>query len=259
MSVTVITGASSGLGAGLARRYARDGVALALTARDAGRLDAVAGACRVLGARVETKALDVRDRAATRAWLEDLDARTPVERVIANAGLHGGTGPTGELESEDDAYAVIDTNLLGALHVTLPCIAPMRGRGRGQIAFVSSLSAFAPLPDAPAYCGTKAALVAHGLALREKLKGTGVTVNVICPGYVKTPMGDTYAEGFRPFEMSADEAADRIVRGLARDRDVIEFPKLLAAGARGASLLPERLRRLGMGGFKFKLKGGAGA
>lgn len=258
MSVTVITGASSGLGAALARRYARDGAALALTARDVGRLAAVAEECRALGATVETEALDVRDREAASAWLARIDARTPVGRVIANAGLHGGTGPSGELEPDDDAYAVIETNLLGALHVALPCIPPMRARGRGQIAFVSSLAAFAPLPDAPAYSGSKAALVAHGLALREKLKGTGVTVNVICPGYVKTPMGDSYAEGFRPFEMSADKAAEHIVRGLARDIDVIEFPKLLAAGARGAGLLPERLRRLGMGGFKFKVKDGAG-
>jgi short-subunit dehydrogenase len=252
-TTTVITGASSGLGAALARRYARDGAPLALVARDAGRLEAVAESCRALGARVETRILDVRDREAARAALDEIDRRTPIGRVIANAGLNGGDA-AGGLESEAVAYAVVETNLLGALHVVLPCIPAMRARGRGQLAFVSSLAAFAPLPDAPAYSGAKAALVAHGLALREKLRGTGVTVNVVCPGYIKTPMGESYAEGWRPLEMSAERAAEHVVRGLARDRDVIEFPKLLAAGARGASLLPEVLRRLGMSGFKFKIR-----
>ncbi|ACA14891.1 short-chain dehydrogenase/reductase SDR [Methylobacterium sp. 4-46] len=250
MPVILISGASSGIGAALARHYAAPGTTLALNARGAERLEAVAESCRRAGAEVETRALDVRDRAATRAWIEDLAARRGLDLAIANAGVNGGH-PEGGIETEETAFLVIDVNLLGALNVALPCVARMAARGRGQVALISSLAAIAPLPDAPAYSGTKAALLAHGLALREKLAPRGVRMNVVCPGYVRTAMGADY-QGWRPLEMSAEAAARRIARGLARDEAVIAFPAALAAAARGAALLPESLRRLGMRGFRFR-------
>jgi short-subunit dehydrogenase len=252
MPCILITGASSGIGAALARHYAGPGTTLVLLARDPDRLEAVAAACRGAGAAVETERLDVRDRAGVRAALERLDARHPLDLVIVNAAINGGH-PTGDVESEAVAFETADINLGGALNVMLPCLGLMLARGRGQIALMSSLAAFAPLPDAPAYSGAKAALFAHGLALREKVRARGVKINVVTPGYVKTPMGGDY-KGWRPLEMSAEEAASRIARGLARDQDVIAFPMLLAVLARGAGLLPERLRRLGMHGFRFQIR-----
>ncbi|MDR7040649.1 short-subunit dehydrogenase [Methylobacterium sp. BE186] len=252
MSVILITGASSGIGASLARHYAAPGHHLILNARGADRLEAVAESCRARGAAVEIAPLDVRDRSAVSAWLRETDARLPLDLVIVNAGVNGGH-PTGGIETEETAFETVDINLNGALNVALPCVTLMLARGRGQIALVSSLAAYAPLPDAPAYSGTKAALLAHGLALREKIRHTGVRLNVVTPGYVKTPMGGDY-KGWRPFEMSADEAALRIARGLERDLDVVAFPRRLAAAARGAGLLPERLRRLGMHGFRFQIR-----
>jgi short-subunit dehydrogenase len=254
MSVILITGASSGIGAALARHYAGPDTVLVLHGRDALRLDAVADACRAKGATVETERLDVRDRAAVAAWLSALDAAHPLDLVIVNAAINGGD-PGGDVETEAMAFETVEVNLVGALNVTLPCVTLMRARGRGQIALVSSLAAFAPLPDAPAYSGTKAALLAHGLALREKLKPHGVRINVVTPGYVKTAMGGEY-QGWRPLEISAEDAAARIARGLARDRDIVAFPWIMAAAARGAALLPESLRRLGMSGFKFKIRVG---
>ena len=79
----------------------------------------------------------------------------------------------------------------------------------------------------------------------------GVKVNVVTPGYVKTPMGGVI-KGWRPLEMSADEAAARIAKGLERDQDVIAFPAILAALARGALLVPEWLRSAGLSGFRFR-------
>lgn len=252
MPVVLITGASSGIGASLARLYAAPGTTLVLVARDPGRLEAVASDCRALGAAVETARLDVRERAATRAFLAATDARNALDLVVVNAAVNGGH-PTGDVETEETGFETLDIDLVGAMNVALPCITLMLARGRGQIALMSSLAAYAPLPDAPAYSGAKAALLAHGLALREKVRARGVKINVVTPGYVKTPMGGDY-KGWRPLEMSADQAAQRIARGLARDRGLIAFPWIMFHLARGASLLPEGLRRLGMHGFRFQIR-----
>ncbi|GJD53304.1 3-phenylpropionate-dihydrodiol/cinnamic acid-dihydrodiol dehydrogenase [Methylobacterium crusticola] len=251
MPVILITGASSGIGAALAQHYAGPGTTLALNARGAERLEAVAAACRAKGAEVETRVLDVRDREGVRAWIDDLAERRGLDLAVANAGVNGGH-PDGGVETEATAFLVLDINLMGALNVALPCVARMAARGSGQVALISSLAALAPLPDAPAYSGTKAALLAHGLALREKLAPRGVRMNVVCPGYVRTSMGADY-QGWRPLEMTAQAAAARIAKGLARDEAVIAFPAALAAAARGAALLPEGLRRLGMRGFSFRM------
>jgi short-subunit dehydrogenase len=127
----------------------------------------------------------------------------------------------------------------------------MRARGAGQIALVSSLAGFAPLPDSPGYSAAKAALIAFGLASRERLRGTGVSVCVVCPGYVATEMGARY-KGWRPLSISPDEAARHIRRGLARDRAIIAFPRSLAIVARLSGAVPEPLRRTFMGGFRFR-------
>ncbi|MFD0936966.1 SDR family NAD(P)-dependent oxidoreductase, partial [Methylobacterium trifolii] len=193
---------------------------------------------------------DLRNRDGVRAWLRGLDADTPLDRVIANAGVNGGH-PTGGLETEETGFETVDINLVGTLNVVLPCVTLMAARGSGQIALISSLAAYAPLPDAPAYSGTKAALLAHGMALRAKLQPMGVRVSIVTPGYVKTPMGGVI-KGWRPLEMSADQAAAHIVRGLERDREVIAFPALIAALARGAMLVPESVRRLGLHGLRFR-------
>ncbi|KQP56258.1 SDR family NAD(P)-dependent oxidoreductase [Methylobacterium sp. Leaf108] len=251
MPVILITGASSGIGAALALHYAAAGTTLVLNARGLARLEGVAEACLAKGATVLTESLDVRDRAAVGAWLARIDAAHGLDLVIANAGINGGD-PSGGVETEAAAFETVDVNLNGALNVALPGVTLMLARGRGQIALISSLAAFAPLPDAPAYSGTKAALLAHGLALRAKLKPHGVRINVVTPGYVKTAMGGDY-EGWRPMEMSAEEAARRIARGLARDDEIVAFPQPLAALARLSALLPERLRRLGMRDFAFKV------
>ena len=254
MPVILITGASSGIGAALARHYAAPGTSLILNARGLARLEIVAQECRARGATVSLRALDVRDRDAVGAWLREADAAQPLDLVVVNAGINGGH-PGGAVETEATAFETVDVNLNGALNVALPCVSLMLARGRGQIALVSSLAAFAPLPDAPAYSGTKAALLAHGLALRAKLAPRGVRVNVVTPGYVKTAMGGEY-QGWRPLEMSAEKAARLIAEGLARNRDIVAFPWLLAAAARGAALLPESLRRIGMSGFRFKVGAG---
>ena len=243
----VVSGASRGIGASLACRYAAPGVRLALIARDADRLGEVARTCRASGAEVEEILIDIRDRRALAERLRAVDACVPVDLVIANAGV---ALPTGEA---DAAYDEIDVNLVGALNTVLPLVPAMSSRGSGQIALMSSLAAFAPLPSSPGYSASKAAVLVYGLALRERLWAGGVRVNVICPGFIDTEMGARY-RGWRPLPMSAADAAERIREGLVRDRPIIAFPRRLAMVARAAQLVPESIRRVGLKAFRFKVE-----
>jgi len=128
----------------------------------------------------------------------------------------------------------------------------MLARKRGQIAFTSSLAAFASHPDWPAYCASKAGLLVYATSLRERLRGSGVRINTICPGWVTAPINDPFLM-WRPMEMKPEAAAKVIARGLARDRAVIAFPQPLAFSSRHIMpLLPQILHRLGYKAFKAK-------
>lgn len=247
-STVVITGASSGIGKALALRYAREGAVLGLLGRSNGRLNDVAGQCRRLGATVDTASLDVRARSEMKQWLHDFDTRTPIDVLIANAGIMTGRSTESDLESSTASYALMETNVLGVLNSVQPILPRMMARGCGQIGIVSSLAAFVPLPDSPTYCASKSAVLSYGLALRSLLRQSGIGVSVICPGYVVTPMMQQET-GAKPFAMSADAAADLIVRGLQQNRSIIAFPRLFALITRLGGLLPDHLRQWTMSRF----------
>src|ERR1700722_19537571 len=233
----LITGASSGLGAALARRYAAPGIRLALTGRDEARLAEVADSCRAAEALVDTASLDVTDRAALAAWIIRVDDQHNLDLVIANAGIGGHVGG---IEGEGDARAVFAINLEGVLNTIYPVMPRMAARGAGQIAIMSSIAGFHGLPAAPAYSATKAAVKTLGEAWRGMLAGSGVRISVICPGFVATPMvaGERFPT---PFMVSAERAAAIIQRGLAQDRPRIVFPLPMAALAWLMRALPERV------------------
>lgn len=249
----VITGASSGIGEALARCYARDGGRLGLLGRNARRLERTAEWCRSSGAAVATAAIDVRAHGDMEAWLQDFDDKTPVDLLIANAGVMAGSAAPNELESSATARAAIETNVLGVMNTVQPILPRMVARRRGQIAIVSSIAAFLPVPDAPSYGASKAALLNYGLALRSLLHPQGIGVSVICPGYVDTPMM-RQEDGPKPSVMPPDKAAELIRRGLARNRAVIAFPPMFALITRIGGLLPDRLRRWTNAPFRFTVK-----
>jgi len=225
-------------------------VVLGLLGRDRDRLQQVAERCRATGAEVRLALVDVRDAALLARWLEDFDRASPIELLFANAGVYTGAPHPGELEHAEAALMLMQINVLGVLNTVLPALPLMRARGRGRIAIMSSIAGLAPLPDAPAYSASKAAVLRYGLALRDVLYDTGVRVNVICPGYITSPMSRR-VKGWKPLEMSAEASVARIVRGLERDRPVIAFPWPLALVARLALLLPDKLRRASMRPFRF--------
>ncbi|WP_430436700.1 SDR family NAD(P)-dependent oxidoreductase [Oceanibaculum nanhaiense] len=242
----LITGASSGLGAELARTYAAPGVTLALTGRDAARLEAVVEQCRASGAAVEAAVLDVTDAAALKDWMLARDDVLPIDLAIANAGISAGTG--GDTEPVEQVRRIFAVNVDGVMNTVLPLIPRMQARRRGQIALMASMAGFRGFPGAPAYCGSKAAVKIYGEGLRGMLAGSGVEVSVICPGYVRTPMTDR--NGFpMPFLMEAGKAARIIRNGLTRNKARIAFPLPILAAvwllqALSPGLIDPLMRRL---------------
>jgi len=244
-----ITGASSGIGAALARAYAGPEAALVLIGRDRARLDAVAASCRERGALVATAAADVAIRGEIARTLAASDDAAPIDLLIVNAGILAGEPGSAAPEPETDTLRQIEVNLLGAIYSAAPLVERMLSRGRGQIAFTASLAAFTRSPDWPGYCASKAALLSYGLSLRERYRNEGLRVSVICPGWVTAPINAPF-EMWRPFEMAPEKAARIIMKGLARNKAVIAFPRPLAWSAPFASILPAALMQLGMRGFR---------
>jgi short-subunit dehydrogenase len=236
----VITGANSGIGAALAKVYAVPGARLSLLARDLGRLEAVAAACRNRGCDVEAHASDVTDAAGMECWLLACDSVVPVDLVVANAGISGAPVLVENAGDTDAARQILSVNTLGMINTVTPLLPRMVGRHAGQIAIVSSLSAFVGFPIIPAYSASKAAAGIYGDALRRLLAPHGVRITTVYPGFVDTAM--LQSAGIRgPFLWTADRAALHIARGLARGRREILFPWPLALAARFAGRLPTAL------------------
>jgi len=236
-SSILITGASSGIGAALARACAAPDRILFLGGRDAARLSAVAGACRSRGAQVAVAPVDVVDAPAMRDWIERADDRAALDLVIANAGISGGTAATGS-EAPDQVARIFAVNVTGVHNTVEPALARMRNRGRGgQIALMSSLASFRGFAGAPAYCASKAAIRVYGEGLRTACAADGIRISVICPGFVRSPMTDANAFPM-PMLMDADRAARIILRGLARNRPRIAFPLPMYAAALLVQALP---------------------
>jgi short-subunit dehydrogenase len=231
----LITGASSGIGAALARHYAGAGVRLDLGGRDQQRLQEVAADCRARGAAALPRAIDVTDRSAMREWILSVDTEAPLDLVVANAGI--GVNEGAGSDSESRARQVFAVNLDGVLNTAYPAIERMGERGRGHLALMSSLAGYRGFPDAPAYSASKAAVKSLAEAWRGALAARGIRVSAICPGFIETPM--TARQTFRmPFLMSAERAAGIIARGLARDQPRIAFPWPMALGTWLVAALP---------------------
>jgi short-subunit dehydrogenase len=231
----VITGASSGLGAALARRYAGEGVTLHLSGRHMERLQAIAMECQSKGATVYIRAVDVTDAKTTRDWLAAADAIQPVDLIIANAGVSAGIGGGGE--TEEQTRTIFAVNVDGVINTIEPLLPLMVERRHGQIAIMSSLAGIRGLSSSPAYSASKAAVRTLGEGLRGWLKDYGVEVNVICPGFIKTPMTDINPYPM-PCMMDGAKAAAIIAEGLARNKARIAFPKRLYWPLAIATCLP---------------------
>jgi len=235
LSGIVITGGSSGIGESLALLYARPGVLLALTGRDAARLQDVAERCRAKGAEVLAETVAVTDRAAMQTFIEAVAARARLDLLIANAGV-GGSFKTWD-QFDGHVRSITDVNIGGVLNTVNPAVQIMVKQGGGQIAIMASMASFLGMPGATPYSSSKHFARAYAEELRGMLAPQGIRVSAICPGFVVSRM--TARNKFpMPFLMDTEKAARIIMRGLAENRGRIAFPWRMLAAVRLAGLLP---------------------
>ena len=237
MPRVIITGASSGIGAALARHYAERGAVLGLIAR---RKTALENLAANLSVPVRIFPLDVRDSTAMQAAAMDfLDCHGCPDIVIANAGVSVGT----LTEFAEDLAAfrdVIDINLVGMVHTFQPFIAAMRAARRGSLVGIASVAGYRGLPGAAAYSASKAAAVSYLESLRVELRASGVKVITICPGYIATPMTEQNPYPM-PFILSAESAARSIAGVIHRGKTFAIIPWQMAIIARILRVLPNWL------------------
>jgi short-subunit dehydrogenase len=216
----VITGASSGIGAALAREYGRRGATLGLIAR---RAEALQRMLRELACPVAVYPADVRDAAAVSAAARDFHASFGgADVVIASAGVSAGT-----LTERAEDYAVFqeifDINVMGMVNTFAPFIAHMRDAGAGTLVGIASVAGFRGLPGASAYSASKAAAITYLESIRVELRASGISVVTICPGYIATAMTQNNPYPM-PFLMPADQAARCMARAIDRRKRYVVIP-----------------------------------
>lgn len=232
-TLTVITGASSGIGAALAAHVARPGMAVGLVGRNPDGLAATASAVSAAGGIPLIGRYDVTDPAMAE-WMAEASAQRRLHAVYANAGVSAGPPSPGALETASDTERLVAANLLGAIATVRAAATVMRTqpeRPLRRIGVVSSIAGVFPLADLAVYGATKAAVRQYAHAIRPRMKGWGITISVVCPGFVTSAMSARH-HGIKPFEMPADRAARIMVRAVERGQRTCIFPlpfALLAA------------------------------
>jgi short-subunit dehydrogenase len=243
-STALVTGASSGIGADIARELASRGHGLVLTARREDRLRGLADELGgENGVRCEVIGADLSD-AVARTGLQDriVELGLTVEVLVNNAGF-GGFGAVHRLEPARQVEMVrLNCEALVDLHARYS--AEMRERGRGAILNVASMAAFQPLPGSGCYAATKAFVLSLSEASSAELRDRGVTVTALCPGPVQTEFGQVAGvaenEGQLPgpFWTPVEQVARDAVEGLEKGKRVVVPGLLNRAGALTGQHLP---------------------
>jgi short-subunit dehydrogenase len=233
-----LTGASSGLGRGLALHYAKEGATVFAVARRAAELQRLRE--EAPEGRIVPIALDATDsERLVRSIAEAEEASGgALDLVIANAGV-GSPTPAKKIDWTA-VKNILDVNATAACITISAALSAMVKRNAGHVVAISSLAAFRGMPGNAAYCASKAALHVFMESIRVDLRGTGVAATTIYPGFVKTGM--TAKNKFHmPFLMELDEAVRVMAAGIARRKPAISYPLPMAAAVRGLHALPRAL------------------
>jgi short-subunit dehydrogenase len=234
--VVMITGASSGIGRGLALELARRGAKLGLIARRVEALDQLVLEIEALGSRGVALPADVQNASSLAAAVESLTTTLgPIDVLIANAGV-GPTKHAADLRG-DEVAEVININVIGAANSATAVVPQMVARGQGQLVVISSLAAYRGLPKSAAYCASKAAVSAFFESFRLDLEPRGIAVTIIHPGFIKTDLtAGRHAQ--LPFLMELDDAVKKIVRAIEKQKKTYSFPWQLATIVRAGMIMP---------------------
>jgi NAD(P)-dependent dehydrogenase (short-subunit alcohol dehydrogenase family) len=249
--VAVVTGGGSGIGRALCRLLGQEGARVGILDREP--LDSFTDELRAAGVRAAGVQADVRDRAAVLAAIDSLRQQLgPIDILVACAGISGAT-LVDDLAVER-AEAILHINLLGVAHTIDAVLPDMLARGSGQIVGISSLLAVRGFPFTAAYCASKAGIATYLESLRGPLRGRGIHVTVVFPGYVRTPL--TERGDVRPplRLIEPEQAAAYILRAILRRSRVCRFPWGLSQLMRILCWLPPRTydRVMARGALRIK-------
>lgn len=233
----LITGATSGIGEALAVFYAQKGMRLSICGRNEERLVQVAEKCRVKGAEVEAKILDVTDAELTKEWIKKCHKERPINLVYANAGV------ATTQETAENVRRTFAINVFGVVNTVLPVLElfmEMPKDFEKHIVITSSIAGYHGLPACPSYSASKAGVKAWGEALRLHYKKEGIKVSTVCPGFVRSRITDKNTCPM-PFFMEADKAAEIIAARVEKNVGLIAFPWPMRLATWLGSILPNRI------------------
>jgi short-subunit dehydrogenase len=232
----MITGASSGLGRGMALEIAARGGHLGLLARREDLLNEIVDEARKLNVKAVAATADVRDAKAVREAADRFRKELgPIDILIANAGI--GTSDHAVSLTPEHAANVIGINVLGAVNSVAAVLPEMVERKHGRLVAISSLAAYRGLSKSAAYCASKAALSAYFESLRIDLRRAGVGVTTIHPGFIKTDLTAGRAAKM-PYLMELDDGVRKIVTAIEKEKKTYAFPWQLATIVRATMMMP---------------------
>ena len=236
-TIILLTGASSGIGEGLAIAFAKRGATLGLVARREDLLRDLAIRCETAGGIARVFPADVTDAGAMQKAGEELRGEFGhIDILIANAGIGGNNSETRALRP-DAVKKVIDINLLGAVNSVYAVLPQMLERGSGHLVAIASLAGIRGLPKSAAYSASKAGMIAFFESVRLDIQHRGVDVTIIQPGFIKTPL-TSGRENKMPFLMELDDAIPLFIKAIEQKKKFAAFPWQLATLVRAGRIFP---------------------
>jgi short-subunit dehydrogenase len=232
-----LTGASSGIGEGLALALAKKGAVLGLVARREELLRELAEKCEKAGGVARAYPADVTDPSAVEeAFQAFIHEFSTIDILIANAGI-GGNDESTRTYHPPSVKKVVDVNLMGAVNAVHSVLPKMLEQGHGQLVAISSLAGFRGLPRSAAYSASKAALTTFFESIRLDVKDKGIAVTIIQPGFIRTPLTAARANKM-PFLMELDDAIPLFVKAIEKKKKFAAFPWQLSTIVRAGKFMP---------------------
>jgi NADP-dependent 3-hydroxy acid dehydrogenase YdfG len=232
-----LTGASSGIGEGIALALAKKGATLGLVARREDLLSDLAARCQAEGGTARYFVSDVTDAASLAAAAEEFrKGFGHIDVMIANAGISGNDQPTRDYEP-DAVRQVIEINLLGAVNAVHAVVHDMIKRRSGHLVAISSLAGFRGLRKSAAYCASKAGMTAFFESVRLDVAEHGIDVTIIQPGFILTPLTENRRHKM-PYLMQLDDAIPHFIRAIEQKKKFAAFPWQLANIVRAGKIMP---------------------